>query len=116
MTSNEESEDSSVVGLVSQLMALEIDDVLDAEWELENQLASDEHADYIAAMATQSHSLVLATARMPVPTLHQLALYLHQVYVSLAIQPEQRNNAQLIELLGNAHAALTRMFLSLIHI
>ena len=110
LSSVDESEDNSVVGLVAQLMALEIDDVLDAEWELENQLASDQYADYIAAMATQSQSLVMATANMPVPTLHQLATYLHQVYVSLAMQPEQRDNAQLVELLGNAHAALTRMF------
>jgi len=106
----EEPEDSSVVGLVSQLMALEIDDVLDAEWELENQLSSDQYADYIAAMATQSHSLVVATASMPVPPLHQLAVYLHQAYVGLAMQPELRDDAQLVELLGNAHAALTRMF------
>ncbi|MFZ3193121.1 MAG: Hpt domain-containing protein [Moraxellaceae bacterium] len=110
LSSVEEAEDSNVVGLVAQLMALEIDDVLDAEWELENQLSSDQYADYIAAMATQSHSLVLATARMPVPTLHQLSMYLHQVYVALAMQPERRSDAQLVELLGNAHAALTRMF------
>ncbi len=110
LSSVDETEDNSVVGLVAQLMALEIDDVLDAEWELENQLASDQYTDYIAAMATQSQSLVTATANMPVPTLHQLATYLHQVYVSLAMQPEQRSDAQLIELLGDAHAALTRMF------
>lgn len=106
----EESEDSSVVGLVSQLMTLEIDDILDAEWELESQLASDQYAAYIAAMATQAHSLVVATERMPVPTLHRLALHLHQVYLAVAIHPEQRHDAQLVELLGNAHAALTRMF------
>lgn len=110
LSNTEESEDSSVVGLVAQLMTLEIDDVLDAEWELENQLSSDQYADYITAMATQSQSLMTATANMPVPMLHQLATYLHQIYVSLVMQPEQRHNAQLVELLGNSHAALTRMF------
>ena len=110
LSSTEASEDSSVVGLVSQLMALEIDDILDAEWELENQLSSDQFADYIAAMTAQSDSLLSATASMPVRSLHQLALYLHQVYLGLALHPELRTDAELIELLGNAHAALTRMF------
>jgi chemosensory pili system protein ChpA (sensor histidine kinase/response regulator) len=110
--SSESAVEESVSGLVAQLMNLEIDDVLDAEWELENQLADANHlTDYLSRMHQQMQLLHEAVRPMPVRPLIALSEQLTSVYGGLLGQPQDvAQQDDLVELLIKAHASLTRMF------
>jgi chemosensory pili system protein ChpA (sensor histidine kinase/response regulator) len=105
------STEPAVVGLVSQLMELAVDDLLDAEWEMEHHRHDADPAPYLAQLAAQAGVLHQATLSMPVPVLTALLAQMQQVYQQLVTQPksfvEDENTA---ELLLDAHQELTQLF------
>jgi chemosensory pili system protein ChpA (sensor histidine kinase/response regulator) len=106
------SDDEPVAGLVSQLMGLAIDDVLDAEWELETQLGDATQATpYLSLMYEQMQLLSEAAQPMPVRPLATLSQQLTAVYATVVDHPDRVLISDgFVEMLVTAHASLTRMF------
>ena len=112
---NEENAESSQVpfggqGLVTQLLNLSLDELLDAEYELESNIANGETTEYFATLNEQSQQLHDAALETPVVALQQLTQYLTNVYHKLRQVPAQLIGAAHTEALLNAHYALTDIF------
>lgn len=114
-TSQENSDDSqdtqpTQAGIVSQLLSLELDELLDAEYELERRLQQPDRADYLALLSEQSHELHQATLDTPITVLRQLTQYLANVYYRIKDVPAVAIEAHHLDCLLNAHFALTEIF------
>jgi chemosensory pili system protein ChpA (sensor histidine kinase/response regulator) len=114
-TSQENSEDSldaqpAQAGIVSQLLSLELDELLDAEYELERRLNQPDRAEYLALLSEQSHELHQATLATPITVLKQLTQYLANVYYRIKDIPAPAIEVHHIDCLLNAHFALTEIF------
>jgi chemotaxis protein histidine kinase CheA/CheY-like chemotaxis protein len=105
-----ETQAASTMGLVTQLLDLAIDDVLDAEYELEQQLKSDDASNYIESLFSQSTLLYQASVGTPIKALHQLGGLLVAVYDKLRHVNVALLDDDSIEKLLNAHYALTGIF------
>ncbi|XID75665.1 Hpt domain-containing protein [Alkanindiges sp. WGS2144] len=98
------------MGLVTHLLDLSLDELLDAEYELEDKLASGQVSEYFELLGKQSQQLYEASMETPVSVLQQLTQYLCNVYHKLSSVPAQAIDATFTEYLLNAHFALTGIF------
>lgn len=99
-------------GLVTELMDIGIDDVLDAEWTLEEQLSGSNALEHVATLHTQMSKLSEAVVHVPIAPLVALTVALQETYQHMLNYP-----ALLAEDIGSlqddllaGHMALTRMF------
>ncbi len=97
-------------GIVTQLLNLSLDELLDAEYDLEENLASGEVSEYFATLIEQSQQLHEAALQTPFTVLQQLTQYLCNVYHKLKNVPAQAIGAAHVESLLKAHFALTEIF------
>jgi chemosensory pili system protein ChpA (sensor histidine kinase/response regulator) len=99
-------------GLVSELMDIGIDDVLDAEWTLKERLKEADALAHVAELNAQMVKLSEAVVHVPIASLTSLVQALQHVYQHLVVHPSllTANQETLIDDLLSGHAALTRMF------
>ncbi|RYY80465.1 MAG: response regulator [Moraxellaceae bacterium] len=100
----------SNAGLVSQLLTLPLDELLDAEYELEEHLHRDDIKEYLTTLTTQSQQLHQAALATPITPLQQLTQYLANVYYKLKDVPPRAIEPNHVECLLSAHYALTEIF------
>lgn len=101
---------ASNAGIVARVLSLSLDELLDAEYDLERNLASAGAADYVAQLHNQSAQLNQAAQETPIIALQRLSAVMLAVYGKLkevAISAIQEDS---IERLLNAHFALTDIF------
>jgi chemosensory pili system protein ChpA (sensor histidine kinase/response regulator) len=99
-------------GLVTELMDIGIDDVLEAEWTLRERLVGADALGHVATLNTQMAELSEAVAHVPLVPLATLVQALQHSYQHLIEYPEllsTDSNALIGDLLSG-HEALTRMF------
>ncbi len=97
-------------GIVTQLLNLSLDELLDAEYDLEDNLRSGETSDYFITLIEQSQQLHEAALETPFTVLQQLTQYLINVYHKLKNVPAQLIGEAHVEALLKAHFALTDIF------
>jgi chemosensory pili system protein ChpA (sensor histidine kinase/response regulator) len=99
-------------GLVSELMDIGIDDVLDAEWTLKQRLVESDALSHVAALNAQMIKLSEAVVHVPILTLAALVQALQHTYQHIIAYPAllTTDHDTLIDDLLIGHAALTRMF------
>lgn len=99
-------------GLVTELMDIGIDDVLDAEWTLKEQLTSENALAHVEILNAQMIKLSEAVVSLPIAPLADLASILQKTYQHIVHHPAllDLEYAGLAVDLLEAHSALTRMF------
>jgi chemosensory pili system protein ChpA (sensor histidine kinase/response regulator) len=99
-------------GLVTELMDIGIDDVLDAEWTLKELLSGPNALAHLETLNAQMCKLSQAVVHVPIAPLAALAATLQQTYEHLVKYPAllSEDHAALTDDLWDAHTALTRMF------
>ena len=100
----------SNAGIVSQLLTLPLDELLDAEYELEEHLGSPDIKEYLTTLTEQSQQLHAAALATPITPLQQLTQYLANVYYKLKDVPPKAIEPNHVECLLSAHYALTEIF------
>ncbi|WP_166738945.1 hybrid sensor histidine kinase/response regulator [Alkanindiges illinoisensis] len=100
----------SNAGIVSQLLTLPLDELLDAEYELEEHLGSADIKDYLNTLTEQSQQLHAAALATSITPLQQLTQYLTNVYYKLKDVPPKAIEQNHVECLLSAHYALTEIF------
>jgi len=107
------SEGASFTGLVTELMDIGIDDVLDAEWTLKEHLTCEDAVKHIEVMIGQLGHLAEAVQQVPLLPLTTLVHTLHQTYLHVQQYPaflDRHHVDQLTETLLLGHVDLTRLF------
>lgn len=99
-------------GLVSELMDIGIDDVLDAEWTLKEQLSGSNALTHVVMLNAQMIKLSEAVVHVPIAPLSALAASLQQTYQHVVNYPAllETDHDGLTDDLLAGHTALTRMF------
>ncbi|MDE2421908.1 MAG: Hpt domain-containing protein [Gammaproteobacteria bacterium] len=99
-------------GLVTELMDIGIDDVLDAEWTLKERLSESDALAHVAALNTQMLKLSDAVVHVPIAPLTSLVSALQHAYQHVLAYPAllTAHHDTLVDDLLSGHAALTRMF------
>lgn len=108
-TSAELDEDVNPQGLVSKLIALNIDLLLDAEFEFEKR-AKVEYPEYIQALSEQAQQLLDHTDNRAAVGIHQFTNELKSGYEALVLKPELLNIDYAYELFGQAHQEFIHLF------
>ena len=108
-TSAELDEDVNPQGLVSKLIALNIDLLLDAEFEFEKR-AKVEYPEYIQALSDQAQQLLDHTDNRAAVGIHQFTHELKSSYEALVSKPELLNIDYAYELFGQAHQEFIHLF------
>ncbi|NNH01006.1 Hpt domain-containing protein [Acinetobacter sp. ANC 5414] len=108
-TSAELDEDVNPQGLVSKLIALNIDLLLDAEFEFEKR-AKVEYPEYIQALSDQAQQLLDHTDNRAAVGIHQFTNELKSSYEALVLKPELLNIDYAYELFGQAHQEFIHLF------
>lgn len=103
-------QEPSNAGIVAHVLSLSLDDLLDAEFELEDQLAGPNTADYRQRLYQQSQQLQQAAAETPIKALQQLSAALADTYARLKDIAVQQIDSNMVEHLLEAHFALTDVF------
>lgn len=96
---------------VAQLISVGIDDLLDAEWELESKLSNrdlDQVRGYAQTLTEQINQLMAATVASK--QFQALLCALLSVYERLTAEPELSENNEVINTLLLGHAELTGLF------
>ncbi|OTG69322.1 hybrid sensor histidine kinase/response regulator [Acinetobacter sp. ANC 4470] len=96
-------------GLVSKLIALNIDLLLDAEFEFEKR-AKVEYPEYIQALTEQAKQLLDHTDNRAAIGIHQFIHELKLSYETLALKPELLNIDYAYELFAQAHQEFIHLF------
>jgi len=99
-------------GLVTELMDIGIDDVLDAEWTLKEHLSESGALAHVAELNTQMLKLSEAVVHVPIAPLTSLVTALQHTYQHVLAYPAllSISHDSLTDDLLSGHAALTRMF------
>lgn len=108
-TSAEVDEGVNPQGLVSKLIALNIDLLLDAEFEFEKRVKV-EYPEYIQALSEQAQHLLDHTDNRAAAGIHQFAHELKLSYEELVSKPELLNTDYAYELFGQAHQEFIHLF------
>ncbi|OAL78630.1 hybrid sensor histidine kinase/response regulator [Acinetobacter sp. SFB] len=108
-TSAEVDEDVNPQGLVSKLIALNIDLLLDAEFEFEKR-AKVEYPEYIQALSEQAQQLLDHTDNRAAAGIHRFTNELKSSYEELVLKPELLNIDYAYELFGQAHQEFIHLF------
>ena len=96
-------------GLVSKLIALNIDLLLDAEFEFEKR-AKVEYPEYIQALTEQAQQLLDHTDNRAAIGIHQFTHELKLSYETLVLKPELLNLDYAYELFAQAHQEFIHLF------
>ncbi len=105
----ERSEAIDPQGLVSQLIELNIDQLLDAEFEFEKRVRT-EFPRYIQQLSAQAQQLVAHSNNRAAAGIHQFAQQLHDSYQQLLAKPALLNIDYAYELYEQAHQDLIYLF------
>ncbi|OTG73973.1 hybrid sensor histidine kinase/response regulator [Acinetobacter sp. ANC 4169] len=108
-TSIEVDEDVNPQGLVSKLVELNIDLLLDAEFEFDKR-AKVEYPEYIQALSEQAQQLLDHTDNRAAMGIHQFTNELKSSYEALVLKPELLNIDYAYELFGQAHQEFIHLF------
>ncbi|WP_407305174.1 Hpt domain-containing protein [Acinetobacter sp.] len=108
-TSAEIDEDINPQGLVSKLIALNIDLLLDTEFEFEKR-AKDEYSEYIQTLTEQAQQLLDHTDNRAAAGIHQFTHDLKSSYEALILKPELLNIDYAYELFAQAHQEFIHLF------
>ena len=108
-TSAEIDEDVNPQGLVSKLIALNIDLLLDTEFEFEKR-AKVEYPEYIRALSEQAKQLLDHTDNRAAAGIHQFTSELKSSYEALVLKPELLNIDYAYELFAQAHQEFIHLF------
>ena len=108
-TSAEIDEDVNPQGLVSKLIALNIDLLLDTEFEFEKR-AKVEYPEYIQALSEQAQQLLDHTDNRAAAGIHQFTSELKSSYEALVLKPELLNIDYAYELFAQAHQEFIHLF------
>ncbi|MCG2607028.1 Hpt domain-containing protein [Acinetobacter sp. SM34] len=108
-TSIEVDEDVNPQGLVSKLVELNIDLLLDAEFEFDKR-AKVEYPEYIQALSEQAQQLLDHTDNRAAMGIHQFTNELKSSYEALVSKPELLNIDYAYELFGQAHQEFIHLF------
>jgi len=103
------SEDVNPQGLVSKLIELNIDLLLDAEFEFDKR-AKVEYPEYIQALSQQAQQLLDHTDNRAAIGIHQFTNELKSSYEALVLKPELLNIDYAYELFGQAHQEFIHLF------
>lgn len=112
-TNESAAETAQQAGIVAQLLDLSLNELLDAEYELEAKLASNDANEYLGVLSDQSQQLHAAALKTPITALQQLMQYLTNVYHKLKNVNADLIGDDQVDSLLNAHFALTNIFDSL---
>ncbi len=107
--SAEVNQDVNPQGLVSKLIELNIDLLLDAEFEFEKR-AKVEYPEYIQALSQQAQQLLDHTDNRAAIGIHQFTNELKSSYEALVLKPELLNIDYAYELFGQAHQEFIHLF------
>lgn len=105
----EVDEDVNPQGLVSKLVELHIDLLLDAEFEFE-KYAKAEYPEYIQTLSQQAQQLLDRTDNRAAMGIHQFTQELKSGYEALILKPELLNIDYAYELFGQAHQEFIHLF------
>ncbi|MDN5512472.1 Hpt domain-containing protein [Acinetobacter sp.] len=108
-TSIEVDENVNPQGLVSKLVELNIDLLLDAEFEFDKR-AKVEYPEYIQALSEQAQQLLDHTDNRAAMGIHQFTNELKSSYEALVSKPELLNIDYAYELFGQAHQEFIHLF------
>ncbi|MGE4317188.1 Hpt domain-containing protein [Acinetobacter sp.] len=105
----EVDEDVNPQGLVSKLVELNIDLLLDAEFEFEKR-AKVEYPEYIQTLSQQAQQLLDHTDNRAAMGIHQFTNELKSGYEALILKPELLNIDYAYDLFGQAHQEFIHLF------
>lgn len=105
-----EAHEPSSAGIVAHVLSLSLDDLLDAEFELEKRIVAHDAPAYINQLHAQSRQLQEAAQATPITALRQLSDGLASVYARLKEVAPVQINRTVIEHILDAHYALTDVF------
>lgn len=108
-SSAEVDEDVNPQGLVSKLVELNIDLLLDAEFEFEKR-AKVEYPEYIQALSQQAQQLLDNTDNRAAMGIYQFTHELKSGYEALVLKPELLNIDYAYDLFGQAHQEFIHLF------
>ncbi|WP_166167651.1 Hpt domain-containing protein [Acinetobacter sp. SA01] len=108
-SSAEVDEDVNPQGLVSKLLELNIDLLLDAEFEFEKR-AKVEYPEYIQALSQQAQQLLDNTDNRAAMGIYQFTHELKSGYEALVLKPELLNIDYAYDLFGQAHQEFIHLF------
>lgn len=108
-TSIEVDDNVNPQGLVSKLVELNIDLLLDAEFEFDKR-AKVEYPEYIQALSEQAQQLLDHTDNRAAMGIHQFTNELKSSYEALVSKPELLNIDYAYELFGQAHQEFIHLF------
>lgn len=108
-SSAEVDEDVNPQGLVSKLVELNIDLLLDAEFEFEKR-AKVEYPEYIQALSQQAQQLLDNTDNRAAMGIYQFTHELKSGYEVLVLKPELLNIDYAYDLFGQAHQEFIHLF------
>ncbi|MGE8683421.1 MAG: Hpt domain-containing protein [Acinetobacter sp.] len=96
-------------GLVSKLIELNIDQLLDAEFEFDKR-ALTEFPDYIQSLSNQASQLIEHTNNRASVGIHDFTVQLNSSYQALLTKPELLNTDYAYELFAQAHQEFIHLF------
>ncbi|CAB1216169.1 Hpt domain-containing protein [Acinetobacter bouvetii] len=105
----ESDDEDNPQGLVSKLIELNIDLLLDAEFEFDKR-AKVEYPEYIQALSEQAQQLLEHTDNRAALGIHQFTQELNSSYQTLVLKPELLNIDYAYELFGQAHQEFIHLF------
>ena len=103
------AESANGQGLVSNLIELDINDLLDAELDFETRLKED-GASYLTVLIEQAQTLQKNTTMFATQGLHDLSEALGRAYSEVLAKPALLNNDHVYELFEAAHQYLIQLF------
>ena len=109
LTDSEES-GGSTHGLVAELMKLPMDELLDAEWELESRASQVDASGYFSTLSEQLKALNKAVLNTVAKPMASLTGRMARVYGLASKQSDTVVTEAWLELMLQAHTALTGMF------
>ena len=108
-TVNEEQDADQSQGMVTRLVELNIDQLLDAEFEFDKRVL-EEYPDYIEALSQQAAELMVHTDNRASIGIHEFASQLKAAYDALLAKPVLLESDYAFELFAQAHQEFIHLF------
>lgn len=108
-TVNEEQDADQSQGMVTRLVELNIDQLLDAEFEFDKRVL-EEYPDYIEALSQQAAELMVHTDNRASIGIHEFASQLKAAYDALLARPVLLESDYAFELFAQAHQEFIHLF------
>lgn len=101
--------DENIQNIVSQLVNLNIDHLLDTEFEFD-QRAQSEYPDYFEKLSQEAEILVENTNTLAAQGIHEYSLFLKTSYDAILNNRDLLNTDYVFELFGRVHQEFTHLF------